>query len=234
MSNASCHVACQHCNKSVSLALVKNGNGSEELFLKNELQKTPLHSLVVGYDKKYHSDQIEMAKLLFNEYNAEQMVLEVDIHGKSPLHIACFNKKCPKEIIKILLKNGAHSYQADDDDHHPEDYVGDWPKKRKDAQIVLKWFNEGLNSNIANNIRPSVKLDTGDDRTYVEVNEETRGGMSPSPKTAPPSEIKEENEEEEMRRLYGDGHETDDDDNEKEIEKKQQELITSVDPNEIG
>ena len=225
------HVACQYCNKSVLLALLNNGNGAEELFLKNKYQQTPLHSLMIGYDKKYHSNQIEIAKLLFSEYNADQIVLEVDIHGKSPLHVACINKKCPKEIIKILLKNGAYPYQADNDDYYPKDYVGDWNKKRKDTALVLKWLNEGLNNK---NKKPDVKLDAGNE-TYMEVTEETRSGMSPSPNTVP-NETKEENEEEEMRRLYGDSDEDDDDDKEEEeeIEKKQQDLITPVDPNEKG
>mmetsp|Transcript_21018 Transcript_21018/g.18530 ORF Transcript_21018/g.18530 Transcript_21018/m.18530 type:complete len:244 (+) Transcript_21018:638-1369(+) len=201
---------------------------------------------MTGYNKKYHKNQIEMTQMMFNKYNAEQVVLEFDIYGKSPLHIACVNKDCPKEIIKLLLENGAYPYQADNDDYYPKDYVSDWDdKERKDVNIVMKWLKEGLKGDQNGNERTPLKskvpnrLNAPKKSNYIELSEETGSGGNQTPITVtthsnnhPIDDGKEEEEDEdaEARRLYGD--DSDDDiasDNDGGIDPTQ--MITPITPN---
>eukprot|EP01084_Bolivina_argentea_P007366 13831_1 len=207
------HIACSHCNKNVMLSLlnnsVQNDNGKPLLFVKNKLNQTPLHSLMIGYNRKYEENQISMTKILFEKYNAQQIVLEVDIYGKSLLHIACKNSQCPIKIIKLLLENGSYSNQACNDDFLPFDHVQEWDdtKRKSDKNTVLKWLKYGINEDIQQiNVNKS----------YVELSDDTRT-LHSTPK------------EEEIKRIY----ETDDEnknDNEKD-KNTQSTHITPIDPN---
>eukprot|EP01083_Nonionella_stella_P160516 524902_1 len=167
------HIACSHCNKSVMLALLNDTDNA--LFVQNKLNQTPLHSLMIGYDPKYEDNQISMTSLLFSKYDAERIVSDVDVHGQSPLHIACLNRSCPAEIVRLLLFNGAYASQRDNDDFYPKDHVEQWDyEERDDIDLVLKWLNKGQQK-VNCNERTPLATDTSQKHnilSYVELSDE--------------------------------------------------------------
>merc|ERR1712154_517183 len=214
------HIACSHCNKSVMLALLDHDKNL--IFAQNKTHRTPLHSLMVGYDKKYKSNQIAMTSVLFEQFNAEQVVKEVDIHGKSALHVACMGNFCPKEVIQILLEHGALTNMVDDDEYYPKDYVKERKQPRNDTLIILKMLNhENMQQKETKNMQNIRTLSK-----YLELSENTatKTKTPQSPQTATKSK---EDAEAQRQRIYGD----DSDEEEKNENGDKNILITPLDPN---
>jgi len=122
-------------------AILRQGISNDLLSYQNKDGNTPLHVACMGeYFIKYRNDQIEIIKILIDQYDA--CVKITNSHQQTPLHIASMNEYISPIVVDCLLRAGAQINCIDKDGCTPLQYAIARTKNNNDKKDIIDMLND--------------------------------------------------------------------------------------------